>query len=212
MYILFTHTCNIYIYICHTNNAACCNCLNQLLHHVNKQHCNINCCSYVPAGRVDRGMSGPALRPISLLRSSLLRFADSDFPGNHTGLGVPPRNIKIMLESNPLKSRVLVRRLEVLGIWCFLLRPRMKVLHGRAPICPLRKRDHCIGVCIGYAFGMHQACIGVRIKWSPFLSNWVVVVLVHAHIVCIYWNGNYMKYCYSGRTSYDMCNYMKYCN
>ena len=32
--------------------------------------------------------------------------------------------------------------------------------YGRAPICPLRKRDHCIavciGVCIGYESGMHR--------------------------------------------------------
>ena len=30
------------------------------------------------------------------------------------GLGIPPLNIKIMLESNPLKSTILVRRLAVL--------------------------------------------------------------------------------------------------
>ena len=35
--------------------------------------------------------------------------------------------------------------------------------YGCAPICPLHKHDHCIGVCIGvcigYASGMHQVCV-----------------------------------------------------
>ena len=30
------------------------------------------------------------------------------------GLGIPPLDIKMMLESNPLKSRILVRRLAVM--------------------------------------------------------------------------------------------------
>ena len=29
-------------------------------------------------------------------------------------------------------------------------------LYGRAPTCPLCKRDHCIGLRIGYASGMHR--------------------------------------------------------
>ena len=33
------------------------------------------------------------------------------------GLGIPPHRIKILLESNPLKSRILVRRLGVLRNW-----------------------------------------------------------------------------------------------
>ena len=32
--------------------------------------------------------------------------------------------------------------------------------HGRPPVCPLRKRDRCIGISIGYASGMHRVCIG----------------------------------------------------
>ena len=36
----------------------------------------------------------------------------------------------------------------------------MSYVHGRVPICPLRKRDHCIGICIGYASGMNRVCIG----------------------------------------------------
>ena len=40
------------------------------------------------------------------------------------GLGIPPLKIKILLESNPLKSRILVRRLAVQA------RPRIvAVLH-----------------------------------------------------------------------------------
>ena len=54
------------------------------------------------------------LRPISLLRSSLLRLLDSNFPGNSPmELGIPPLRVKITLESSPLKSRSLVRRLAV---------------------------------------------------------------------------------------------------
>ena len=47
----------------------------------------------------------------------------------------------------------------------------------------LHKRDHCIGVCIGYASGMNRACIGVRIESSPFLSNWVRGVCAHAQLL-----------------------------
>ena len=54
------------------------------------------------------------IRPISLLRISLLRFVDStfflEFPMD---MRIPPLKIKILLESNPLKSRVLARRLGV---------------------------------------------------------------------------------------------------
>ena len=55
------------------------------------------------------------LRPISLLTLPLLTVLDSDFPGNlPTYKRVPPLNIKIMLESSPLKSTMLVRRSAVL--------------------------------------------------------------------------------------------------
>ena len=37
----------------------------------------------------------------------------SRFLGNHTDMGIPPRKIEILLESSPLKSRILVRRLAV---------------------------------------------------------------------------------------------------
>ena len=52
-------------------------------------------------------------RPVSLLRLSLLRLFESDFPENYDGLRVPPLKLKIMLESSPLKSRILVRRFAV---------------------------------------------------------------------------------------------------
>ena len=51
------------------------------------------------------------MRPISLLRLYLLRFVDQDFPGNSREF--PPFKIKIMLESNPPKSRILVLKLAV---------------------------------------------------------------------------------------------------
>ena len=55
------------------------------------------------------------LRPISLLRLSLLRLLDSDSPGNFPmGMRIPPLTFKIKLESNPPKSRILVRRLAAL--------------------------------------------------------------------------------------------------
>ena len=54
------------------------------------------------------------IRPISLLRLSLLRLLASNFPGMFpTDLRIPPRNIKILLEPNPLNSRILVGRLAV---------------------------------------------------------------------------------------------------
>ena len=43
-----------------------------------------------------------------------VRFVDSTFPGKSPAdMSIPPLRIKIMLESNPLKSRILVRRLAV---------------------------------------------------------------------------------------------------
>ena len=44
--------------------------------------------------------------------SNLLRFVDSNLPGKFPmGLEIPPPQIKILPESNPLKSRILVGRL-----------------------------------------------------------------------------------------------------
>ena len=56
-----------------------------------------------------------AIRPVSLLRLSLLRFVDSKFPGNEFPVGarITPLKLKLLLESNPLKSRILARRLDV---------------------------------------------------------------------------------------------------
>ena len=48
---------------------------------------------------------------ISLLTLSLLRLLDSKLSRkSRMGLGIPPLTIKIMLESNPLKSIMLVGR------------------------------------------------------------------------------------------------------
>ena len=63
--------------------------------------------------RVESG----CVRPVSILRSSLLRFGDSKLPGKFPmNLGIPPLNIQIRLESDPLKSIILVRRLAVRSI------------------------------------------------------------------------------------------------
>ena len=53
--------------------------------------------------------------PISLLTLSLLTLLGSNVPGNPLmGMGIPPFKIKIMLESNPPKSMMLVGRLGAL--------------------------------------------------------------------------------------------------
>ena len=50
------------------------------------------------------------IRPILLLTLRLLRLLDSKFPGNPLwAWEFPPITISIMLESNPLKSTMLVR-------------------------------------------------------------------------------------------------------
>ena len=36
----------------------------------------------------------------------------------------------------------------------------LTLIYGRAPRCPLRRRDHCTGVCIGCAPGTHRVCAG----------------------------------------------------
>ena len=58
------------------------------------------------------------IRPISLLTLSLLTLLESNFPGtslgNPYGPGKSTANIKIMLESNPLKSTMSVGRLGVI--------------------------------------------------------------------------------------------------
>ena len=43
--------------------------------------------------------------------------------------------------------------------------------YGRAPICPLPKRDHCIGVCIGCESGMHRAWIGCELGTHRGISG-----------------------------------------
>ena len=51
---------------------------------------------------------------ILLLRSSLLRFVDSNLPGNSSwAWEFHPLGIKILFQSNPMKPRILVRRLAI---------------------------------------------------------------------------------------------------
>ena len=51
---------------------------------------------------------------------SLLRFVDSNLLADPMDMRIPPLEIKILLESNPLKSRSLVRRLAVSEIFRYL--------------------------------------------------------------------------------------------
>ena len=65
-------------------------------------------------GRCLRLWGSGRLRPISLLRLSLLRLVDSNFLGNSPNdMIIPPLEAKILLESNRLRSRILVQRLAI---------------------------------------------------------------------------------------------------
>ena len=69
---------------------------------------------------ISAGRTLAGIHPISLLRISLLRFVDSRLPGNSLWTtGVPPLKIKIMIASNPPKSKVLLRSLAVLAFYCY---------------------------------------------------------------------------------------------
>ena len=52
------------------------------------------------------------VRPVHLLRVFLLRVLETNFPGdslyNYTDMGIPTLRIKSVLESNPLKLKLLV--------------------------------------------------------------------------------------------------------
>ena len=54
-----------------------------------------------------------ALQSVSILRFSKLRLLDSYFPGNPLWAWESPLKIKILLESSPLTSKILVRRLAI---------------------------------------------------------------------------------------------------
>ena len=58
------------------------------------------------------------------------------------GLGILPLEIKILLESNPLKSRILVRRLAV-GFIALEVR-----LQGRGMRARIRTRTHDLGLVV----------------------------------------------------------------
>ena len=65
----------------------------------------------------DGDVKGPLLRPVHLLRVSLLGVLESNFPGdplsNSTGMRIPTLRIKSLLESNPPKPKLLVGGLGV---------------------------------------------------------------------------------------------------
>ena len=90
-----------------------------------------------------RKAANTLLRPISLLTLSLLRLLDSNFPGNSLwAWEFHPLRIKIMLESNPLKSRMLVWRLAVehepmgmgMGLYSHYRCPWKSTLRRRRPV------------------------------------------------------------------------------
>ena len=81
------------------------------------------------------------VRRVSLLRLSLLRFADSRFSGKTPmDMRIPPLKTKIMLESNPLKSRILVRRLAVLQrcVVCLSTVSRSSASDGSSCFCEVQ--------------------------------------------------------------------------
>ena len=67
---------------------------------------------YLHVATLSLASSGrPLIRPISLLRFSLLRFVDSTIPGDSLWTWkFHPLNLRL-LDSNPPKSRILIRRL-----------------------------------------------------------------------------------------------------
>ena len=68
---------------------------------------------HVVASPLAASLARVALRPISLLRFSLQRLVDSRKSGElPMDMGIPP--LKILLESNPMKSIILVGRLGIL--------------------------------------------------------------------------------------------------
>ena len=70
-------------------------------------------CSQIRSNRCTKNFQA-LVRPISVLRWFLLRLLDSNFLGNSLwAWEFHPLEFKILLESNLLKSRILVRRLAV---------------------------------------------------------------------------------------------------
>ena len=103
----------IYIYMHYTYRYICIStytCVVQALKHPVSE--NFWCrCLLSAFGTRQAKCVACSVRPISLLTLSLLRLLDSDF--FPMGLGIPPLTIKIMLQSNPLNSIMLVPRLAV---------------------------------------------------------------------------------------------------
>ena len=80
------------------------------------------CCVAVASHRI--------VRPTSLLRLCQLRFVDSNFRGKSPmDMRCPPLKLEILLESNPLKSRILVRRLAASRL---IVSYRITARHGTA--------------------------------------------------------------------------------
>ena len=121
--------------------------------------------------------------------------------------GIPPLIIKLMLESNPLKSRILVRRLAVS---CRpLAKPRRAGRSGTLPIHP-RARDHPVPQCLEEAEGhLHPRSSSVappsrgrsRLRQGHWLQHTPVSVKKHSsrdeqvleYIFCSGWHDDLLR-------------------
>ena len=114
---IYTHIFHIYIYIytytfSHTNNASN-NSNDNTSSNSNNNSRNNN--DDNSNNNTSNNSNPTTLRPIPLLRLSLLTLLDSNFEEYALwDMRIPPLNFKILLDPNPLKSSILVRRLVVL--------------------------------------------------------------------------------------------------
>ena len=95
----------------------------------------------------------------------MLTLLESNFPGNpHMGLGIPPLKDNIKLESNPLKSTMLIGRL---GVWASRnqkVRPE-----------PILVRYHDVSSCSILLYDVTWRSvlklISLYLMWSPWLRT-----------------------------------------
>ena len=114
------------------------------------------------------------LRPMILL--SLQRFLGSNFPG----LGIPTLIIKIMLESNPLKSRILVRRLAVAPT-CTCRANALR--YASSATLPERRATRHQIRCLRC---LQIRCLQIRVYRSGYTSRCICVCVCVCMYVCMY--------------------------
>ena len=116
------------------------------------------------------------VRPASLLRLSLLRFVDSRFPGySQKSLRIPPLKSKIVLESNPLRSRILVRRLaapffDACATAAERRRRRERPGREASKKCYAR-RCWCFCSDLSTLFSVFPVCVCVCVPWPCSRSS-----------------------------------------